>query len=190
MSDSQIRSRTLGVVALAACGLLAVSACSSSGSGGKTSSSSGIASSTATSSSSTPSASRSVLGSTSSSGSASASASASPTKSTVHTDPVGACLTANRENNAASSQWNSAVNSQSAGKLDAAAKNFRATADGLRKLPAKSGDKGFSGRIKVVAGDLDAVAKARLDGKTVDTTTYNKDSEKLRSYCQTLITKG
>jgi hypothetical protein len=108
----------------------------------------------------------------------------------VHADPVGACLTANRENNAASTQWNSAVNSQSASKLDAAAKNFRTTADGLRKLPAKSGDKGFAGRIKSVAGDLDAMAKARLDGKTVDTTTYNKDSEKLRSYCQTLITKG
>ncbi|RNI19905.1 hypothetical protein EFY87_15920 [Flexivirga caeni] len=81
------------------------------------------------------------------------------------------------------------MTSQSSSKLDAAAKKFRTTATSLRKLPAQSGDKGFASRVKVVATDLDNLAAARFAGKTVDTTTYNNDSERLRTYCQTLITK-
>lgn len=103
-------------------------------------------------------------------------------------DPVATCKTANTKSNQAITQWNSAVKSQSASKLDSAAHNFRAVAGDLRKLPAKSGDKGFTTRVKAVAGDLDAMAKNRFAGKSVDPSTYNTDSETLRSYCQKVLT--
>ena len=201
----------MGAVAVAACGLLALSACSSSGSTDASSSAvpSTTTSTTSTTPSTSPSVNKSVLGASSSSSSATSSTSSAPasatssksakgsksvtpstTKPAVKADPVGACLTANKESNTAITQWNTAVSSQSKTKLDAAAKKFRTTADNLRKLPAKSQDKGFATRVKAVAHDLDVMAKARFDGKTVTTSAYNKDSEKLRTYCQKLITNA
>ena len=217
MSKPKVLTRRGGVVAVAACGLVALSACSSSGSTGASSSSLTTTSSlpvVSTAPSTSSSASRSVLSASSSSGppkstgSAGAtssgptasssgkggksSASGKPTtsKPPVKADPVGACLTANKESNAAITQWNAAVSSQSKTKLDAAAKNFQTTATSLRKLPAKSQNKGFESRVKAVATDLDVMAKAQFDGKSVTTSTYNKDSETLRTYCQKLITNA
>lgn len=218
MSNPKVLSGA-GVVAVAACGLVTLSACSSSGSTGA-SSSSGLTTKstltvTSTTPSSTPSVSRSVLhpsasssaqSTLSSSAKASSSKASSPSASTsgkssksakpttskpsVKADPVGACLTANKDSNSAITQWNAAVTSQSKSKLDAAAKNFQTTADNLRKLPATSQDKGFETRVKAVATDLDVMAKAQFDGKSVTTTAYNKDSGTLRSYCQKLITNA
>lgn len=213
MSNPKVLSGA-GVVAVAACGLVTLSACSSSGSTGA-SSSSGLTTKstltvTSTTPSSTPSVSRSVLHpsasssaqstlsssakasspSASTSGKSSKSAKPTTSKPSVKADPVGACLTANKDSNSAITQWNAAVTSQSKSKLDAAAKNFQTTADNLRKLPATSQDKGFETRVKAVATDLDVMAKAQFDGKSVTTTAYNKDSGTLRSYCQKLITNA
>ncbi|GAB3492465.1 hypothetical protein [Flexivirga lutea] len=200
MSTTHVHARRLSVVAAVACGVVALSACSGGSSTGASSSAPTAAttsSSAAASTTSSPSASRSVLSSPSSSASgsasgktsASSSASASKsTKPTVKADPVGACKTANSKSNAAISQWNTAVDSQSKSKLDAAARNFKSTATALRKLEGKARQKGFTSRVKAVAGDLETMASNRFAGKTVDPSTYNTDSESLRSYCQKVLT--
>lgn len=198
MSTTHVHARRLSVVAAAACGVVALSACSGGSSTGASSSAPTAAttsSSTAASTSSSPSASRSVLSSPSSSASGSASGKTSApssasksTKPTVKADPVGACKTANSKSNAAISQWNTAVDSQSKSKLDAAARNFKSTATALRKLEGKARQKGFTSRVKAVAGDLETMASNRFAGKTVDPSTYNTDSESLRSYCQKVLT--
>lgn len=185
---SQVNTRRLAVVAAAACSLIAISACSGGGSSGASSTTTrttAATSSAATTTSSPASSSSSVA----SPATSSTVATPSPTSTKPPADPAAACLTANTKNNAASTQWNTAVTSQSKSKLDAAAHNFEATAKSLRALPAQAGDKGFATRVNAVAADLDAMAKDRFAGKSVSPTTYNSDSEKLRSYCMSLITK-
>jgi len=61
-------------------------------------------------------------------------------------------------------------------------------AGSLRKLPAQAGQKSFTVRVKAVANDLDQMATNRFAGKSVDPTTYNNDSETLRTYCQKVLT--
>jgi hypothetical protein len=202
MSSTQVNVRRLSVVATAACGLVALSACSSGGSTGASSASS-TTSVTSTAPSSSATASRSALASSSAADPSGAKTSAkTPVKATPKpaasteakkpvpkADPVGACKTANAKSNAAIMQWNSAVSSQLTSKLDAAARNFRTTASTLRKLPYTARQAGFTTRARAVATDLDSMAKARFAGQTVDPSKYNTDSEKLRSYCQAVLTK-
>jgi hypothetical protein len=72
--------------------------------------------------------------------------------------------------------------------LDSAAHNFQTVAGSLRKLPAQAGNKSFTVRVTAVASDLDAMAKDRFAGKSVDPSKYNTDSETLRTYCQRVLT--
>lgn len=65
---------------------------------------------------------------------------------------------------------------------------MRSTASSLRTLPKKAGNKGFTSRVTAVAKDLETMAANSAAGKTVDPTGYNTDSEKLRSYCQKILT--
>lgn len=206
MSTTQVHARRLSVVAVAACGLVGLSACSggssdSASSPSRTTSSakstSSSASSTTSTSSAASSSARSSAATSSSASGKSTSGKSTPasstkasksTKAKPKTDPVAACKTANTKSNQAIGQWNAAVKTQSASKLDSAAHNFRTVAGGLRKLPATAGDKGFTPKVQAVANDLDAMAKNRFAGKSVDPSTYNTDSEKLRSYCQKVLT--
>lgn len=110
------------------------------------------------------------------------------TKAAAKPNPAAACKTANAKSNQAISQWNAAVNSQSKSKLDAAARNLRTVAGGLRKLPATAGNQSFTVRVTAVADDLDLMAKDRFAGKTVDPSKYNNDSETLRTFCQKILT--
>lgn len=200
MSTTQVHARRLSVVAVAACGLVGLSACSGGSSSDSASSPSATSSSTlptTSSTSSAPSTSSSAAHSSSSSAASSSksgkpsSSSAKPSKSTKakpKPDPVSACKTANSQSNQAISQWNAAVSSQSKSKLDSAAHNFRTVSGSLRKLPAKAGNQSFTVRVNAVANDLDAMARDRFAGKSVDPSKYNTDSETLRSFCQKILT--
>lgn len=84
-------------------------------------------------------------------------------------------------------RWNSAVRSQNSDDLDKAADNFRTTATYLRTLTKAPGDKSFTPLVWKVAKDFDDMAAARKARRTVSTSTYNTDVQKMRQYCTTRI---
>jgi dihydroorotate dehydrogenase len=83
--------------------------------------------------------------------------------------------------------WNNAVRSQKAADLDSAANNFRATAKYLRTLTAAPADKQFTPLVAKLAKDFEDMADARKARRTVSTSTYNTDAQKMRQYCTTKI---
>lgn len=82
------------------------------------------------------------------------------------------------------------MRSQNSADLDAAADNFRKTATYLRTLTKAPGDKQFTPLVWTVAKDFDDMADARKARRTVSTSTYNTDAQKLRSYCTSKIQGG
>ena len=188
------RRTPLTALATLACGATLLTGCSGSSSSGAGDSSTSVTptSSSAATSTTPTSSMTSAAGAASSSASATSSSSSavpSSSSSTSTADPVGACTTANSRINSAITRWNTAVTDKGTAKLDSAARNFRSTATPLRGLTDKADDKGFTTRVRKVATDFDNAATARLNRRSVSTTSLNTDARALTTYCQKLITQ-
>lgn len=150
-------------------------------------SSSATATSSTTAASSTSTATTGATSTTSSTSATSTPAAPTTKKAGASQALINSCVNANSRSNSAVTIWNNAVRSQKAADLDSAANNFRSTATYLRTLTKEPGDKQFTPLVWKVAKDFDDMADARKARRTVSTSTYNTDAQKLRQYCTTKI---
>lgn len=199
MSSSPRSLRLSAVLATATAAVLSLAACSDGSTSGASSpavtSTTSTATSTSTSSAPTTTTTTTSAPTTTSTAPTTStkptttSAAPKPTASTATTPPpstkfVNACVTANSKLNAAVAQWNAAVANGGDAKLDAAAKNFSTTATALMGLRTQASDRTFSLNIQAVASELNSMASARKNDKTVTTSNFNTKVAALRTYCQ------
>lgn len=198
MSSSPRPVRRTAFVVAATVSTLALAACSG-GSDNAATSTSTSSPATSTTSSATPTSTTpppvtttTTSAPTSTTTSASSSATPKPTATTSTLAPpstkfINACVTANSKLNSVVSQWNAAVASGNDTKLDAAAKNFTATATALLALRGEAWDRQFSLDIQAIAGELNDMANARKNNQTVSTSDFNAKVTTLRTYCQSRL---